>query len=156
MLKTRSSYVGLYGSVALKKGFCKKCQGFAFVIDGKLRCCDEAYIDDPKRYRRESEAEPRKRRPPKEYAEAQLKEQGNRCFWCGIEFGRRILRRGTPIKTELAWDHMIPFTYSNDNRTRNFVASCHVCNSIKGSLIFKTIEECRTYVYLKRQEKGYL
>ena len=156
MKNNRASYIGLYGNVAIEKGYCKQCHGFAFIMDDRLRCCNRKYIADPERYKRETEAEGKRRRPPKKERDAQFKEQDGRCYWCDVHIFRRITRNGNVIRLKLHWDHMVPYCYSQDNRKINFVASCHVCNRIKGSMIFKTVEECRSYVHLKRIEKGYL
>jgi hypothetical protein len=51
---------------------------------------------------------------------------------------------------------MVPYAYSQDNGTPNFVAACHVCNGLKSAKMFRTIDEARGYLASKRAAKGYL
>jgi 5-methylcytosine-specific restriction endonuclease McrA len=44
------------------------------------------------------------------------------------------------------WDHVVPFSYSQNNYAYNFVAACQICNGIKGSQMFKTLEEARIHI----------
>ena len=152
----RHSYVGLYGQVAIQKEFCQSCRVFAFVLDGKLACCDQASQQQPTRTKRETETEGVRRLPPLNERKAQLLEQDNRCFYCLYRFGSRVLKDKTPVILRLHWDHVVPFSYSQDNRTRNFVASCQICNAVKYNHVFQTVEEARIYVATERTRHGYL
>jgi hypothetical protein len=64
-------------------------------------------------------------------------------------------RNGKPIIIKTNWDHQLPYAFSQNNATSNFVAACHVCNGIKSDRLFKTIEEAQVYLASKRKQKGY-
>ena len=49
---------------------------------------------------------------------------------------------------------MVPFSYAQNNHTDNFVASCHVCNRWKRSIMFDTIEAARIYLSLQWERKS--
>jgi len=40
---------------------------------------------------------------------------------------------------------VVPFSYSQNNYRYNFVAACQICNGLKGSSMFATVEEARAY-----------
>jgi len=150
-------YIGIYGSVTIVKDYCVNCEMLAFVIDGELKCCGaRSEKGIPAKFKREILAEPRRRLPGLDERRQQLEWQEHRCFYCLLRIGSLIQRGNKQIKLRLHWDHQVPYAYSQDNRASNFVASCHVCNGIKYSFCFRTIEEARIYVQEKRTEKGYL
>ncbi len=95
-----------------------------------------------------SSADPHRLRPTVQEQSDILAEQRGQCLYCGNVFGDVVVRHKTGKHTvlKLHWDHLIPWVYSQDGRAQNFVASCHVCNGIKGSLVFETITEVRDYV----------
>jgi 5-methylcytosine-specific restriction endonuclease McrA len=152
----KKAYMGLYGSVAIPKVYCSECEGMSLVIDGVLACCDTPVDEAPDRYKREIEAEQKRHIPPKKEREHQLELQGNLCFYCDRRFGSTVMRKNRQLRLKLAWDHMVPYAYSQDNSTSNFVAACHVCNGLKSDRCFTTIEEARTYLHSRWQEKGYI
>jgi hypothetical protein len=72
--------------------------------------------------------------------------QENRCLYCLKPFNSAVIRKGKLTWLRVTWDHLVPFSYSQDNNVVNFGAACQICNGIKGSLMFVTIEEARTYI----------
>jgi len=84
-----------------------------------------------------------------------LDKQENRCFYCKEEFDSIITRNGKPLKLKLVWDHMVPYSYFQTNPDNNFVAACHVCNSIKSNKMFNTVEETIEFIVKVRISKGY-
>ena len=151
----RKPYIGIYGNTKILKGYCTACEGYAFVIKGELQCCDAPFTDTPSRYKREIEAEPRRRLPPLSERRARLLAQNNRCFYCERAFYSLVGRGSRLVSLRIAWDHLVPYAYSQDNRTVNFVAACHVCNGLKGSLLFDTVAEAQIYLQSRREAKGY-
>ena len=114
----------------------------------------------PKSYKRETKPEQLRYLPKKADRDAQLAEQKYARFYCAHGFGTSILRRnktGTArtIKVKLHWDHYIPFSYSQDNRSRNFVAACAQCNLLKHSRIFQSADEARLYLLHARKAARY-
>lgn len=95
-------------------------------------------------------------RPSKPLQKAILEEQKNRCFYCQFEFGTIFRRHNKPFALKLNWDHFIPYSYSLANATDNWVAACHICNGIKGCLVFSTADRARTFVNERREAKGYV
>jgi len=148
--------LAIYGNTVIQRRYCRDCTSWSLVIKGKLACCDQKNFARPERFKRVSEPWWKRRLPPKKQRLAQLAEQDNRCFYCENALNGSMLRNGVPFQLKLNWDHKVPYAYNADNRTRNFVASCHVCNSLKRDNVFQSVEEARVWLAAKRAEKGYL
>lgn len=155
MKKSKAPTISLYGNVAIGRGYCTDCETTAFIQDGKLACCGKEYTKVPKKFHREAGAPQRRKLPPKAARERILEEQENCCFYCGVEFGELRWKKGRAVRIKLNWDHKLPYAYSQDNNTTNFVAACHVCNGIKSSRVFQTVEEAQIYLQDRRKAKGY-
>jgi hypothetical protein len=147
--------MALYGNVKLERGYCNKCKGMTIIKDGKYSCCDGLVYDTPAKFERVSEPFQGRRSPSLVEKNRILEKQENKCFYCGISFGSFKLRNGKSILIEVEWDHRTPFAYSRNNKTENFVAACHVCNRLKSSRIFQTVEEAQVYLAERRKSKGY-
>lgn len=148
--------MALYGNVAIERRYCEDCLQMTLCTKGKRLCCGQTSRTSPQRYERMSEPEGRRRNPPKWAQKDRLEKQQNRCFWCDVEFGSVVLRDGKPIQLRIAWDHYIPYSFSQDNDAVNFVASCHICNGIKSDRCFGTVDEAKAYIAQRRIAKGYL
>ena len=142
----RKQHYALYGNVAMQREYCVHCRGYAFVADGKLNCCGTASDFDSSRVKRMSLAQDRRRGPNAEEQRIILELQGNRCLYCEQTFGTPVMKRNRLIYLKVNWDHFVPFSYSQNNYGYNFVAACQICNGIKSSHMFKTLEEARIYV----------
>ena len=59
------------------------------------------------------------------------------------------------FKLKVHWDHKIPYSYAQDNRDINFVASCSVCNLMKHDRMFETLDEAREYLQTRWETKGF-
>jgi 5-methylcytosine-specific restriction endonuclease McrA len=151
----QSAVLSLYGNAAIPKGYCPSCQMWAFIIDGKLRCCGKPYSAPPTKIKREIEPEFRRRRPGIAAQRAILDEQGHVCLYCGQMFGIMKHRRDKTVKLRLVWDHLHPYVSTADNHSGNFVAACQICNGIKSDHIYHTLDEARLHIQLRREEKGY-
>lgn len=153
-MKRRSgAEVAIYGNTSIQRRYCHDCTDWALVVQGRLTCCKQPSSAVPKRFKRESEPWWKRKSPPRRH---QLAEQEGRCFYCENALGGCILRRGVPVRLQIHWDHKVPYAYNADNRPRNFVAACHVCNILKRDLIFQTVEEAKVWLANKRADKGYL
>lgn len=80
----------------------------------------------------------------------------NRLRPIGEAQRRRILKRDNytcqycfELATEC--DHIIPYSYIPDNTDANLVASCRLCNSIAGSMVFDSF--ILKYQYIKRERE---
>lgn len=151
---TRMS-VALYGNVSIPRGYCKDCEGMSFIRNGRFACCGELVEGAPGKFERMSEPLFGRKTPPKREKDRILREQNDRCFYCGVLLGSRRYRNGLPFLVKVNWDHQLPFAFSQNNKTENFVAACHVCNGIKSSHLFQTVEEAQVYIAEKRKSKGY-
>lgn len=72
---------------------------------------------------------------------------------------RRILRRDNhtcvycfELATEV--DHITPYSYIPDNTDANLVASCRLCNSIAGSMVFDSFNMKYQYIKREREKRG--
>lgn len=145
----------LFGNTGIYRRKCKRCGGYAFAVDGEMTCCGAPVTDSPKGYARECEPFQHRKSPAPCDKRRILDEQGNCCFYCGVSFGSIQIRNGKPIRIITHWDHRLPYAYSQNNKTENFVAACHVCNGIKNDKIFQDVDEAMAYLALRRAEKGY-
>ena len=150
----KSPYIALYGNTKIEKAWCTDCDGYSFVVDDKLVCCGQRASGLPSKYKRESEPEFTRRLPPVAVRRAKLEEQNYRCFYCERRFDSLVYRKGKPVRLKQVWDHQVPHSYSQNNQASNFVAACHICNGIKSSFLFQTLEEAQVYITEKWAEKG--
>jgi len=149
-------HLALYGRVAIERQYCQRCRRFAFILEGAMACCRFPIDGAAERSRRMIVSEQRRRMPSVSHRKEQIKQQNGECLYCQLPLDGYVFRNGRATRIKIHWDHVVPYSYSQDNGHPNFVASCHVCNLIKSNLVFQTIEEARTYVMLKRETKGYL
>jgi len=145
----------LYGNTPLERVKCPECGGMSFVRNGSTVCCGAEITTTPKRYYREAAPELERRLPSKSDRDRILIEQEGRCFYCGSLLGETRLRKGKPVTLKINWDHRVPYAFTQNNRTENFVAACHVCNIIKSDKVFRDADEARVFIALRRKNKGY-
>lgn len=135
--------------------YCESCRRHALVVQDVKQCCGERADENPGRIKRMSEPESRRRLPGMADRQVILESQNFRCLYCDVAFDGYVYFRGQFKKVKLNWDHMAPYAYSMDNKHQNFAAACQFCNSWKGGLIFKTVDEVRIYVAAKwEKERG--
>ena len=151
-VRVSRDHLALYGNVTIPRAYCKDCGGFAFVIDGRLKCCNQVYEFSPKRYRRMSEPEYSRKLPSLSSRRAVLREQQNYCFYCSQEFGKEVRVKGRLRVLRPVWDHLIPYSWQAKNSGHNFVAACQFCNAWKGAIMFDTVEGAQVYVFNKWKE----
>lgn len=145
---------GIYGNTVIKRAYCNRCKTTAFVLDGKLACCDKGLDEEATSQKQMVPAAFRRRKPPKKFQDEQLQRQNGRCFYCDEAFGNLYERAGAIKQVSIAWDHFVPFAYCGTNPELNFVAACSVCNGIKSSKVFNTVQEAKDYVEYRRKKKG--
>jgi 5-methylcytosine-specific restriction endonuclease McrA len=93
--------------------------------------------DMPPRMQRFMARPPRKVRPanrsyPRGWLKDCMKEQRNKCHYCG----KRIKHDPLPVEWDrrATIDHVVPLSAGGENKRRNVVAACIKCNSDKGSM----------------------
>lgn len=149
MRRAAQEHVGLYGSVQLRRAFCNRCEGYAFVRDGRITCCETPAPEPSGESRRLSAPDSyRKRLSPSKKAQA-LKAQSGACFYCERQIGSHVMKNGRPVALQLEWDHLVPYSYSQDNTDYNYVAACHMCNGWKTDMVFQTVDEAKVYLAAK-------
>jgi 5-methylcytosine-specific restriction endonuclease McrA len=153
--KMKKHVMAVYGNITLERGYCDNCKTMTIIKGGKYQCCDDLVENIPTKFERMSMSPDGRKTPTAAEKRKILNQQGTICFYCCVEFGSIRFRHGLPFFIKTEWDHQMPFAYSQNNSTENFVAACHVCNGIKSSHIFQTIEEARAYLTDKRKSKGY-
>lgn len=153
--KNIKHHLALYGNTPLERGSCPGCHSIAIIHKGRYQCCDYPANGIPKTYVRICEPEQKRKLPSVKERLEILDLQGHRCFYCDIPLGSTQFRKGKPIKIQTHWDHQLPYSYSQNNHTYNYVAACHVCNGLKSNKLFQTVEEAQVYLADKRKQKGY-
>lgn len=134
-----------YGNVTIPRMYCRSCKVRTLVVNGRKVCCDQPTGSKVTKWKRASDTAKKRARPKGAVADAILAEQGNVCLYCDKEFGGRVWYHGKMRFIEIAWDHMVPWSYSQNNRAENFAASCQFCNGWKSNRMFSTLEEAREY-----------
>lgn len=147
--------MAVYGNTSLERGYCNNCKTMSIIKHGQYQCCDSLVEDLPAKFERMSTPFEGRKTPTAAEKRKILNQQGTVCFYCYVELGSIRFKNGLPFVVRTEWDHQLPFAYSQDNNTENFVAACHVCNGIKSDHIFRTVEEARDYLEDKRKSKGY-
>jgi 5-methylcytosine-specific restriction endonuclease McrA len=128
---------------------------FSFVRDSKFVCCGSECNEQPTEEFRITEGDAKRKYLSTINRKLILKSQDYRCIYCEKAFGSIVERKGEKIILQVAFDHAIPFAYSRSSREESFVAACHICNAIKHSFIFRSIEDAQLALKLRREQKGY-
>ena len=147
--------LSLYGSVPLVKGYCAECRNNAFIIDGKLQCCDTLIeMEKIKSVKRESEGVGS--RLTIRFKNKILDLQKHKCIICGVDFKANLFYRKKTryYKVKIEYDHFIPRSFIPNNEINNIHAMCNLCNQYKGSKMFDTISDAAKYIIAKRENRG--
>lgn len=148
------NHIAVYGVTKIKRAYCELCKDYAFVIDSTFTCCYAPFEEKIDKYKRMSEGSGIRKRPSKEIQKRLLLNQNNKCKYCNIKFGEMYFRDNKPGLSRIHWDHLVPFAYLQENPYNNWVASCNICNLIKSSKMFDTIQEVKDYVIYNRRKKN--
>jgi len=145
-----------YGSQVMLKAYCKECEMDAFIVDGKLQCCDKKIEIPPEvKLSREFDGSQKRHQISRKIKNQILKKQENKCIYCKCDLDGWIFNKKrqeyTPVK--IHYDHFISWNYSRNDQENNLVAACHVCNFIKSDLYFRDFVSTRDHILKKRAEK---
>jgi 5-methylcytosine-specific restriction endonuclease McrA len=147
-------HLAVFGNIKMLRVYCPDCKGMTLVRDGIRLCCDRPSKETRfKKIKIESEPAHFRHKPSIHKQKEILKKQEDKCLYCGRKFGSPYLRDNKVKILQLNWDHIVPYSYSFNNKN-NFVAACHICNGIKSNKIFNTVEEVFYYVEYHRKKKG--
>ena len=142
-------HYAFYGNVRMERVFCDNCKTYSLVVDGGRACCDEPFDnEDGMGYKVMSSPEPKRTTPTQYEKQDILQAQDGCCFYCGLEFGEVVWdnRKKKARTLKINWDHFTPYAYGFNNKSSNFVASCNICNRLKSSKVFDTIDEAKEYM----------
>lgn len=146
-----------FGRVFVLRSRCPKCKQQALIIDGKMACCGTP-ANNPGEYKKKREAATERRRVNLTQLRKKdiILEQDNKCFYCGLPFGSEVWtpKNGNILLAPM-FDHVICWAYSGNSRPENMVASCRLCNNLKGSKLFENKEDAIEYIKKRREDKGY-
>lgn len=139
--------LSVYGDNVVSRAKCPKCRDVVFVVNKKTICCNKE-VDTTKilSIKQMVGSNKKRRKPPKGLQDDILKEQDNKCIYCGEKFVNK------DRYLEIHFDHFVPYSFTQNNN--NFVAACGVCNIIKGSNIFYGINEARKFITGRRKKNG--
>lgn len=146
----RKFHLALFGGVGLIRGECPECEGMTIIQDGQTACCSvDVEVSEPRKWK--SVAEPRmvRGKPSRSEQKTILFLQQDACLYCLRAFGEYVWWHGRLVRLVVNWDHFAPFAYNQNNAAKNFVAACQICNAIKSSRIFGSVEDARAYIVEK-------
>jgi 5-methylcytosine-specific restriction endonuclease McrA len=148
-----------YGKVTLIRTECPECQEMSIVIDGKTVCCGvPPEVEKPHLHERMTRGRLlRSQLTPSQKADI-LEKQENRCIYCDCDLANTWYisdRMKLPRKATTQFDHIIPHSFAPIGDVSNFAAACNICNLIKHSRIFESIERIRMFVMARRRKLGY-
>ncbi len=84
-----------------------------------------------------------------------VSEQAGLCAFCFNPVNGWVERRGKWVAYHPEIDHLVPVAFRADNSSENLVAACSVCNGIKSSKVFSSLDEARAHIIERRSELGY-
>jgi 5-methylcytosine-specific restriction endonuclease McrA len=131
----------------------------SFIINGEFSCCNAlvSEIYKKEKIKREVEGENRRSKIPLKTKKSILKEQDNKCIYCGKVLEGYVWdeKRSKFRKIKIHFDHFISWKYSQDNHKDNLYASCDICNNIKSDKYFYNLISAKEYINEQRAKKGY-
>jgi hypothetical protein len=70
-----------------------------------------------------------------------VNQYGSRCFYCQKEPATTI-------------DHVIPYSWDQDNDLDNLVPACGLCNCLASNMVFDSVEHKRQYILEQRKKRS--
>jgi len=151
----KKDHIKIFGNVVMVSAYCPECQDEALIAQGEYTCCGASYEEKKlDKIVRESEPVNKRKILGRKSREEILAQQNFCCFYCDRRFGKTVYRKGKPIALKINYDHQVPFAYGQNNSADNFVAACHICNAIKSSMLFDSIDKARLHILAAWAEKG--
>ncbi len=75
------------------------------------------------------------------YDRDMMRDTSNACSYCQRTFGSQVTWKGRPVYLRKEREHVIPKAAGGTAT----LPACHICNRVKGSLVFETIGEIQNY-----------
>jgi hypothetical protein len=82
-------------------------------------------------------------------------EQGERCVYCQRVFGSHVSIDGRIDKLAPTTEHISPRAKKLNNHWDNIAAACQICQRLKSSRSFDSIEQAQTVLQAAWKERGY-
>ena len=84
---------------------------------------------------------------------AAVETQNHLCAYCRLPFGTvASTRKGETVQNVIG-DHWQPFSYLENSTASNCVASCQICNGLKSSTLFESLEHASVAILAARYRK---
>ena len=145
----RKKHLAFYGNVVLPRVWCEDCRQMSLVVQGKRSCCGQKSYGPTKGRKRMSHPPQRRRQPSKKIQEKLLAQWEDACAYCCRPFGSEVLMYGKLRLVNLHWDHCVPFSFTQNNQSNNYLPACQWCNLWKTDMQFNNLEEAQVYVTTK-------
>ncbi|MFA5376901.1 MAG: HNH endonuclease [Dehalococcoidia bacterium] len=65
---------------------------------------------------------------------------GTTCYYCRKEIATTI-------------DHVVPYSWDQDNDIENLVPACALCNALAGNMMFESVDHKRQYILGERKKR---
>lgn len=75
-----------------------------------------------------------------------LEQQQNCCYYCFQEIGKVCCFRNKVIVLKATIDHVLPYSFKQNNHSSNVVVACHICNQYKAAKVFDSIGDIVIYL----------
>lgn len=97
------------------------------------------------------------RRPIRKLLSPRIKDEINaeyehRCAYCCLKLGSVVKRKARLIVLDANYDHFVPFSYGESNYRFNYVLSCNVCNELKSTDIYDSIQDVTNGIAKAREK----
>lgn len=93
---------------------------------------------------------------PNAILERSIQAQGHQCAYCTLPFGSVITHHGKDRITTAIADHWIPWANGGLSTNENCVASCDVCNGVKSSDHYDSLQSASREIMITRMQKRYV
>jgi len=156
-LQAKEVEVARGGVFGLQKYYCLFCDDMAIVVDGVYLCCDtnvedlEQEIQDTIRGHRNSLG---RDFIPLDVRDKIMSASLGKCHWCHLSMDHGYFKYGRWMSTRANIDHVRPWSKTPDNSPENLVASCSICNALKGDLEYVSDVSTRESIQQRAAERG--
>lgn len=144
----RKTIIGLYGKTGIERVYCYKCKAKAFVLDDHLTCCNTKVEETDDLYKIENmihKSSKRREIIGKKLKLQLLENQKACCAYCGNPLDNYYIKNGKMLRSVTHFEHFLPLCY-REIINNNIYASHSICNNIKHTHIFKTVNAASVYI----------
>lgn len=154
--KNKHNKLATYGKVQLQRKYCPECKEISFVVGNVFQCCDMNIKDVPIKYEKMIDNRGVRTSLSRSKQKEIKEKQFNKCIYCGVYFGTPYLYKNKIRRTKINYDHLLPFSFLQDNPDDNWVDSCNICNGIKSNIIFDSMQDVIHHIMCRIKKKGYI